>query len=57
MQSDHTIPVYHHSRIFKLIIDWDCWKNKDPAFPEDALIWFPDGSRADLGTGSEIFGL
>jgi hypothetical protein len=23
MGSDHTIPVYHHSRIFKVIIDWD----------------------------------
>jgi len=35
----------------------DHWKNKDPVFPEDALIWFIDGSRANLGTGSGIFGL
>ena len=26
-------------------------------FPEDALIWFTDGSRANSGTGSGIFGL
>jgi hypothetical protein len=26
-------------------------------FPEDALIWFTDGSRAASGTGSVIFGL
>jgi hypothetical protein len=26
-------------------------------FPEDALIWFTDGSRADSGTGSGIFGI
>jgi len=26
-------------------------------FPEDALIWFTGGSRANLGTGSGIFGL
>jgi hypothetical protein len=26
-------------------------------FPEDALIWFTDGSRADSGTGSGICGL
>jgi ribonuclease HI len=26
-------------------------------FPEDALIWFTGGSRADSGTGSGIFGL
>jgi len=26
-------------------------------FPEDALIWFTDGSRASSGTGSGIFGL
>jgi ribonuclease HI len=57
MQSDHTIPVYHHSGLFKVIIDLDYWKNKNPAFPKDALIWFTDGSRADSGTGSGIFGL
>jgi len=26
-------------------------------FPEDALTWFTDGSRANSGTGSGIFGL
>jgi len=26
-------------------------------FPEDALIWFTDGSKANSGTGSGIFGL
>jgi hypothetical protein len=57
MQSDYTIPVYHHSKIFSVIIDWDYWRNKDPVFPEDALIWFTDGSRADSGTGSCIFGI
>jgi hypothetical protein len=57
MCSDHTIPVYYHSRIFKVILDWDYWRNKDPVLPEDALTWFTDGSRADSGTGSGIFGL
>jgi ribonuclease HI len=57
MRSDHTIPVYHHSRLFKVIMDLDYWKNRDPMFPEDALVWFTDGSRADSGTGSGIFGL
>ena len=57
MQSDYTIPVYYYSKIFSVIIDWDYWRNKDPAFPEDALIWFTDGSRANSGTGSGIFGL
>jgi hypothetical protein len=52
MRSDYTIPVYYHSRIFRVIIDRDYWKNKDPVFPEDALIWFTDGSRANSGTGS-----
>jgi hypothetical protein len=23
MRSDHTIPVYYHSRIFKVILGWD----------------------------------
>jgi hypothetical protein len=23
MRSDYTIPVYHHSKIFNVIIDWD----------------------------------
>jgi hypothetical protein len=54
---DHTIPVYNHSRLFTVIIDLDYWKNKNPAFPMDALIWFTDSSRADSGTGSGIFGL
>jgi hypothetical protein len=56
-QSDHTIPVYHHSRTFKVIIDWDYWRSKDPVYPEDSLIWFTDGSRADSGSGSGIFGM
>jgi hypothetical protein len=57
MQSDHTILVYYHSKIFKAIIDWDYWSNKDPVFPEDALIWFTDDSRAASGGGSGIFGI
>jgi len=57
MRYDHTIPGYYYSKIFNVIIDWDYWRNKDPAFPEDALVWFTDGSRANSGTGSSIFGL
>jgi len=57
MRVDHTIPVYYHSKIFKDIIDWDYWRNKDPVFLEDALIWFTDGCRVNSGTGSRIFGL
>ena len=57
MQSDHIIPAYCYSKTFSVIIDWDYWKNKDALFPEDAVIWFTDGSRADSGTGSGIFGL
>jgi len=47
MQADHTTPVYYYSKVFSVIIDWDHWKNKDPVFPEDALIWFTDGSKAN----------
>jgi len=57
IQSDYTIPVYYNSKIFNVIIGWDYWRNKDPVFPEDALIWFTDGSKANSGTGSGIFGL
>ena len=57
MLSDYTIPVYHYSKIFNIMIDWDYWRNKNPLFPEDALIWFTDGSRARSGTGSGLFGL
>ena len=32
-------------------------KFKDPVFTEDALIWYTDGSRTDLGTESGIYGL
>jgi ribonuclease HI len=57
MCSDHTIPVYNYSKIFSVIIDKDYWRNKDPVLPKDALIWFTDGSRTDLGTGSGVYGL
>ena len=57
MRPDHTIPAYHLSRIYKAIIDVDCWRNKEPKFPEDALVWFTDGSRTDSGTGAGIFGV
>jgi len=57
MQADHITPVYYYSKVFSVILDWDHWKNKDPVFPEDALIWFTDGSKANSGTGSGIFGL
>jgi ribonuclease HI len=57
MRADCTTPVYYYSKPFSVIIDWDYWKNKDPVFPKDALIWFTDGSRANWGTGSGIFGL
>jgi hypothetical protein len=46
MRSDYTIPVYRHSKIFSVTIDRDYWRNKHPVFPEDALIWFTDSSRA-----------
>ena len=57
MQSDHTIPVYHYSKIYKVIIDTDYWRNKDQKFPEDVLVWFIDGSRTDSGTGAGIYGV
>jgi len=57
MQSDYTTSVYYYSKIFNVIIDWDYWRKKNPVFPEDALIWFTDGSRADSGTVSGIFGI
>jgi hypothetical protein len=57
MWSDYTIPDYRHSKIFSVIIDQYYWRNKDPMFSEDAVIWFTDGSRADPGTGSDIYGI
>jgi hypothetical protein len=57
VRSDRTILVYNYSKIFNVIIYMDYWRNKDPVLPMDALIWFTDGSRTDLGTGSGIYGL
>jgi hypothetical protein len=37
-QSGHTIPIYYYSKTFKVIIDQDYWRIKDPEFPEHALI-------------------
>jgi len=56
MWEDHTTPVYYYSKVFRVITDWDHRKNKGPVFPEYALIWFTDASRATSGTGSDIFG-
>jgi hypothetical protein len=57
MWLDHTIPFYYYSKTFKVIIDQDYWRIEDPEFPEDALIWYTDGSSAYSGTGSGICGL
>ena len=57
MRADHTIPVYNYSKILKVIIDVNYWRNKDPNFPEDALVWFTDGSRTESGTGAGIYGV
>jgi hypothetical protein len=35
----------------------DYWRNKDPELPKVAFIWFTDGSRTYIGTGSGICGL
>jgi hypothetical protein len=56
MQSDYIIPVYHYTKNFVIKIDQEYWKNKDPMFPEEALIWSIDGSRADSGTGTGNYG-
>ena len=32
MRSDYTIPVYYHSKIFNVIIDWDYWRKKTQCF-------------------------
>ena len=47
MRSDYIIPAYNHTKNFLVIIDQEFWKNKDPLFPDDAVICFTDGSRAD----------
>jgi hypothetical protein len=56
VQSDNIIPVFHYPENFMVLIDQEYWKNKDPVFPEDALIWFTDSSRVDSGVESGICG-
>jgi ribonuclease HI len=57
MRSDNTIPVYNYSKSFNITIHPNYWRNEDPVFPEDALIWYTDGSKTVSGTGSGIYGL
>jgi hypothetical protein len=57
MRSDHTIPIFNFSKCFDVVIDAEYWRNKDPSFPEDVLVWYTDGSRTDSGTGSGIQGI
>jgi hypothetical protein len=40
-----------------VITDIDYWRNNDPKFPEDALVWFTDGFRNDSGTSAGIYGI
>jgi hypothetical protein len=56
MRSDHTIPIYNYSKYFNVVIDAEYWRKKTPSFPEDVLVWYTDGSRADSGTGSGMQG-
>jgi hypothetical protein len=57
MRTDHIVPVFNHSRVFKFIIDRDYWRNVELVVPKDSLIWFTDGFRMPSGTGSGIFGV
>jgi hypothetical protein len=57
IRAEHTIPVFNHYRIFNAIIYREYWGNEDPVVPEEALVWFTDGSRISSGTGSGIFGV
>jgi hypothetical protein len=57
MRSDHKTPVYNYTKFFNVIIVTDYWRNKGPELLKDVLIWFTDGSRTHLGTGSGIYGL
>ena len=50
----YRLSIPNYSKIFNVIIDKDYWRNKDPVLPKDVLIWFTDGSRTDLGTGSGV---
>jgi hypothetical protein len=57
MRADHIIPVFNHSRNFKVITDRNYWRNADSVVPEDSLVWFTDGSRMPSGTGLEFLAL
>jgi hypothetical protein len=57
MRADHIIPVFNHSRTFKVIINRDYCRSVDPVVPDDSVVWFTDGSRMPSGTGSGIFGV
>jgi hypothetical protein len=57
MQADLIIPVFNHSRTFKVIVNWDYWRNVDPVAPEDTLVWFTDRSRMPSGPGLEFLAL
>jgi hypothetical protein len=48
MQLEYITAVYHYTTNFMVIKDLEDWKNKDPLFPEDALIWLTDGSGQGL---------
>jgi hypothetical protein len=57
MRSDRTIPIFNFSKCIDVVIDAEYWRNKDPSYPEEVLVWYTDGSRTDSGTGSGIQGI
>ena len=54
MRSDHIIPVCNFSKIYKVDIHVDYWRNCYPKFPEGTIVQFTDGSRTVSGTGAGI---
>jgi hypothetical protein len=55
MRANHIIPVFNHSRTFKVIIDRDYWRNADSVVPEDSLVWFTEDPGCPQGWGLKFF--
>jgi ribonuclease HI len=51
------MPLWHAQVLSLYFTTHNKTRRLSIGIPKDALIWFTDGSRADSGTGSGIFGL
>jgi ribonuclease HI len=56
MGSDRMLPKLTFDKPFKVLINWEEWKQMEQQCLTKGLVWYTDGSKTDTGTGAGIHG-